>query len=295
MNFSIGENIKNMRKVCGYTQEELAKMLSVTPQAVSKWENGNGAPDLSQIVPLAQIFGTTTDSLLGVDSSTYGEAHTKKALEHEERLLSTSLPKPEQHLAAYRYFCKESEIDPTNYTIMRKCLNHGGEISIYADFEGFLADQPKVLEEIYADCERKNNCITRYCEDRANVEKSNYCMAWIYFHLREFDKAKKLISNLPSLDSNNLQEQILPAIFVSQNGFEYAKPYYYDGIMKLFNATTKLFYHYLEAFAWHGDKSEATEIYYKFLAIMDAYKAFDGTEEMYKHWKEIIKDFPIEK
>ena len=36
----IGENIKIMRCKCGFTQEELATRLSVTPQAISKWENG---------------------------------------------------------------------------------------------------------------------------------------------------------------------------------------------------------------------------------------------------------------
>ncbi len=63
MSISIGENIKIMRHKCGFTQEQLAAQLSVTPQAVSKWENGGGLPDLSLIVPLAQIFGITTDTL----------------------------------------------------------------------------------------------------------------------------------------------------------------------------------------------------------------------------------------
>lgn len=40
MNTTIGENIRIMRHKCGFTQEELATRLSVTPQAISKWENG---------------------------------------------------------------------------------------------------------------------------------------------------------------------------------------------------------------------------------------------------------------
>lgn len=295
MNFSIGENIKNMRKVCGYTQEELAKMLSVTPQAVSKWENGNGAPDLSQIVPLAQIFGTTTDSLLGVDSSTYGEVHTKKALEHEERLMSTSLPKPEQHLAAYRYFCKESDKEPTNYTIMKKCLNHGAEISRYADYNEFLAGKPELLKEIFADCERKNICITRYCKDRANVEKANFCMAWIYTHIKEYDKAKKLIDNLPSLESKCIKEHILPKFIHYKSNFSEAEPYYKDGIIKLFDATAGLFFYYLESYSYEGEKEKTKELYQKASAIIDIYKTFDGAESVCKHWEEAISYLPIEK
>ena len=61
----LGANIKNFRKNKGYTQEELAGMLGVTPQAVSRWESEAGLPDVSMIVPIAQTLGITTDALLG--------------------------------------------------------------------------------------------------------------------------------------------------------------------------------------------------------------------------------------
>lgn len=51
---TICENIKVMRKRCGYTQEELADQLGVTAQAISRWESGVGMPDVSLIVPLAR-------------------------------------------------------------------------------------------------------------------------------------------------------------------------------------------------------------------------------------------------
>ena len=72
-----------------------AQRLSVTAQAVSKWENGNGLPDISQLVPLAQIFGITTDSLLGCVSAVYGDAHTEQTEKHIELLMSTSKPAAE--------------------------------------------------------------------------------------------------------------------------------------------------------------------------------------------------------
>ena len=177
MSTIIGENIRTMRKKCGLTQEELAERLSVTAQAVSKWENGNGMPDISQLVPLSQLFGITTDTLLGAGPAVYGKAHTEQADKHMELLMSTSRPMPDKYLAAYSYLRAGSEREPTNYDIMRKCIENAAMVNRYVHLEGFMADRQ---DEIFADCERKNACISRYCEDRILIEKSDHAMAWIY-------------------------------------------------------------------------------------------------------------------
>ncbi len=59
------DNFRKFRKLAGMTQEDVANFLMVTPQAVSKWETGNGTPDISLLVPIAEIFGISTDELLG--------------------------------------------------------------------------------------------------------------------------------------------------------------------------------------------------------------------------------------
>ena len=62
----IGLKIAYFRKLRGLTQEQLAESCSVTAQAVSKWENGLTAPDISLLPRLAELFSVTTDELLGV-------------------------------------------------------------------------------------------------------------------------------------------------------------------------------------------------------------------------------------
>lgn len=60
-----GEKIAQLRRSNSITQEELGKRLSVSAQAVSKWENGDSFPDLSLIAEIAEIFDCSTDYLLG--------------------------------------------------------------------------------------------------------------------------------------------------------------------------------------------------------------------------------------
>jgi len=65
----IGNNIKIIRKQIGLTQEELALHIGVTPQAVSRWENGTGMPNISMVVPLAKTLNVSTDYLFGLEKN----------------------------------------------------------------------------------------------------------------------------------------------------------------------------------------------------------------------------------
>ena len=64
MEQSLGKRIVQYRKQMGLTQDQLAEQLGVTAQAVSKWENDISCPDINMLPRLAEIFGTTTDTLL---------------------------------------------------------------------------------------------------------------------------------------------------------------------------------------------------------------------------------------
>lgn len=65
MNETMGQIIRRLRKEKELTQEELAELIGVTAQAVSKWESNTGMPDISQVVPLAMVFDVPTDVLFG--------------------------------------------------------------------------------------------------------------------------------------------------------------------------------------------------------------------------------------
>ena len=67
MKLRIGENIKAYRKIKNITQEQLAEMLGISCQSVSRWELGVCYPDMELLPNIAKIFHVSVDTLLGVD------------------------------------------------------------------------------------------------------------------------------------------------------------------------------------------------------------------------------------
>ena len=61
---TLGKKLKELRKKFGLTQEELGRMMNVSRQAITKWENDNGIPDISNLVLLANYFEISVDYLL---------------------------------------------------------------------------------------------------------------------------------------------------------------------------------------------------------------------------------------
>ena len=60
---SIGERISELRRVCGMSQHQLAKVMAVSRQAVSKWENDLSTPDSANLIRLAEILDTDIEYL----------------------------------------------------------------------------------------------------------------------------------------------------------------------------------------------------------------------------------------
>lgn len=63
-NKSTGSFIAEKRKEKGLSQKQLAEKLSITDKAVSKWETGNGAPDISLLIPLSDILNVSVVEIL---------------------------------------------------------------------------------------------------------------------------------------------------------------------------------------------------------------------------------------
>ena len=75
---SFGSVLKELRKENNMTQEQLAQKLSISPQAVSRWETDFAMPDISLIVPIAEIFNVSTDLLLGKKDQKFDLSETQR-------------------------------------------------------------------------------------------------------------------------------------------------------------------------------------------------------------------------
>ena len=104
---TLGEKIKEARKQCGLSQEQLAEKMAVSRSAVAKWEANNGLPDVDNLKALAQLLNVSVDYLLDdgevIDEvvmrepynlSEYGKGIKKKK---KDRVIREKFPDAEIH------------------------------------------------------------------------------------------------------------------------------------------------------------------------------------------------------
>ena len=72
----IAENLKSLRKKKDLTQEEVAEILGVSPQSVSKWERGDTYPDITLLPALANLYKVSVDTIIGMDRINDGQARS---------------------------------------------------------------------------------------------------------------------------------------------------------------------------------------------------------------------------
>ena len=68
LNKIIAKNLMHYRKAAGLTQAELAEKINYSDKSVSKWESGNGIPDVYTLVQIAKLYGLTLNDFVGEES-----------------------------------------------------------------------------------------------------------------------------------------------------------------------------------------------------------------------------------
>ena len=161
---NIGMQIKKLRRERDMTQENLAEVLNISVSAVSQWESGRTTPDISQIIPLAAVFGVSTDMLFGISASHDEEVDSilkniyfaQNGEEKSEKEIYDDLQN-----ALIRY--------PNNMKLLSFSLNYG--MRLYDE---------SAENSVYLVCIRQANLIISYSKDAAEILDASMKMVTLH-------------------------------------------------------------------------------------------------------------------
>lgn len=176
---SIGSTIKRLRREKDITQEQLAEYLGITSRAVSQWECGRTAPDISQLPALCHIFDVSSDVLLGIDIEKTNEAiqsYLDKA--RNEEYQGNFESSAEILHEAIRKF-------PKSYPIMQRLAN--ALVCVYSR-KGI-----KEYEEVFTLCRH----ILAECTDSTTRYEAIETLAIAYDYAGKKDEMLKLTKEMP--------------------------------------------------------------------------------------------------
>lgn len=191
MKETMGQIIRRLRKEHNLTQEELAEQLNVSNQAVSKWECGDGMPDISQIIPLASVFGVTTDVLFGIEGTNAVEEGYKIV---NEAFAMQEYGRIETYLAAYDRIIEGLKKYPNNLILLNNCIGLG--LSLCLPENGWIYAAERA-DEISAETERQAKLIINYSKNVTDIMRARQVLVFLYTSRGENDKAAEQAENFP--------------------------------------------------------------------------------------------------
>lgn len=276
---SLGNNIKRFRRELGITQEELAGILCITSQAVSKWESGAGLPDITQVVPLAQALNVSTDALFGLNPDAYDVKLAKEVKEKANTLRDSGEP-DQAALNAVEYLDRQCEENIFNYGILTAYVQAVAHMSRFVNpnnayYAGLLKDDSRQWNKIARTAENRAMQVIRYSEDKILSDECHYALAWLCWHTSEWEKGRQHIEELPSVGSNMLQETLLPYFndITTDEGKEKWKAQVRDNYQNFIRALNKQIVYSAESMMWACPLSEVEENCLWGISIMDSFIA----------------------
>lgn len=191
MKETMGNIIRRLRKERGLTQEELAERIGVTFQAVSKWENNTGMPDISQVIPLTSVFEVSADVLFGLAGSTEND-EAWEIVENADKLKEPQ--SLDSYLAAYDILTDGLKKYPNNLILTVNCMNLGVSLALLDNGWLYAGDR---AAEISARTIRQANFIIENSKHISDVFWARQNLVLLYSAARDFDSATKEARKFP--------------------------------------------------------------------------------------------------
>ena len=243
---TIGNIIRELRCSRNLTQEQLAENLNITAQAISKWENNIGMPDISQVVPIAHFFGVSTDVLFGVEE--------KMDVDEVQTLIDKATTQ-ESYKDEYALLKEALRTYPGDIRLLSELLSCG---------ECLLADGDTVNDAernaIFEECERAGRLILSYCKDLSVLIEATEWLIKLYCEMGEVEKAAALSESLPSVIGFN-KEAAFGRIYENRKEYEKALKCYTDNVLQF---QRQLIHSIVLCGNMHnltGEKKQASKVY----------------------------------
>lgn len=189
----LGENLKKFRLQRELTQEQLADILGVSAQAVSRWENGTTYPDITLLPTIASYFGVTLDELMGMEEFK-SEEQLNSLFEQINENASKGLIY--ENIQLLREALKTY---PANYKLQLKLVN---QLAFCQRKDGRDLSGEE-LNNHYREAVEIGNRILSRCSDGNIINSTTQELCYLYSRLGEREKAIEYAMKLPSMWCSN--------------------------------------------------------------------------------------------
>lgn len=166
MTETMGQIIRRLRKERNLTQEELAEQLNISSPSISKWENDTSMPDISQVVPLANVFGV---------EGTNADSEAWKIIKNAQSLLTKPIDTSCMR-KKYAVLQDGLRLYPSNTILLMESLETGIALAYPAN-DIYDSENGR---DIYHECIRQANIVISYSKNTTEVLRAHMIMVLLH-------------------------------------------------------------------------------------------------------------------
>lgn len=198
MKLQLGKNLKRLRRERDITQEELAEVLGVSFQSISRWELGVCYPDMNLLPAIASFFHVTVDALLGIDDA----VERQKVAQYLSRF-QESLSRGD--VVACIAVAREGVAEfPNDYALLNKLMY---ALFLSGDEDGNIPDWQENRHRNDAEITALGERIMKYCPDQDIRLEATARLAFHHCEMGRKAQGREIYESLPSWEFSR-QNQI---------------------------------------------------------------------------------------
>ena len=260
---AIGNNIKKYRKKRKITQEQLAEVLGVSDQAVSRWENGTTYPDIELLPTIALYFGVTLDELMGMEAIK-DESDIEDIMNRRKEFRSRG-----EVVKSYEMLREAVKRYPNNYKLI---------LALAADLQFANVYNDEIRLKNLQEAESLMDRVLNECTDSEQIREAKIGKIFNCIWLERREEAAAIAETLPGM--NECRESYLLHIYTGEKFRTFCREYLEDLYIDMHLAIDS-----------YGDKfcedatltnRERIAIFEKELALTEL--IFDGNPAAYSSW-----------